>query len=51
MNEYIYIYVGVGESAYSYLHLPSMVSDDEPEEDDGRQADKTFQCQGIHGAL
>lgn len=28
-----------------------MVSDDKPKEDDGRQADKTFQCQGIHGAL
>lgn len=39
------------ECIYSYLHLSSMVSDDEPKEDDGRQADKTFQCQGIHGAL
>lgn len=36
---------------HSYLHLSSVVSDDEPKEDDGRQADKTFQCQGIHGAL
>lgn len=38
-------------SPRTYLHLPRVVGDDEPQQDDGGEADKAFQGQGEHGVL
>lgn len=41
----------LGMSPWTYLHLPRVVGDDEPQQDDGGEADKAFQGQGEHGVL
>lgn len=41
----------LGMSPRTYLHLPRVVGDDEPQQDDGGEADKAFQGQGEHGVL
>lgn len=41
----------LGMSPWTYLHLPRVVGDDEPQQDDGGEADKAFQCKRVRGLL